>query len=165
MKQIKSINILKQNKGATLIWVLIVFVVLTILTASVAFVSRQNIFEVAKQEERLQTYYIALAGIELTYAALMELNGSNAGIDDAILNKIGTGSASQKINIKFEGETEKRGIANVTIDRTIEKDPETKEEINWLRITSVGELKDKTVTVPSIMRINEKNVNQIIRER
>ena len=39
---------------------------------SMAFVVRQGIFETQKQEERLQTYYVALSGIDLVYAALMD---------------------------------------------------------------------------------------------
>ena len=162
MKQIKSIDILKQNKGAALIWVLIVFVVLSILLASVTFVSRQNIFEVAKQEERLQTYYIASAGIDLTYAALMELNKNNTRIEDDIINKI-KNSAEEEKEVKQEIDVEtngkKRGTATVTIDRIEEED------VNWLRITSVGKLEGRETTVSSIMRINERNINQIVRER
>lgn len=168
MKQIKGINILKQNKGVALIWVLIVFVVLTILAASVAFLSRQNIFETAKQEERLQTYYIALAGIDLTYAALMELNGENISrkIDADIINRVKDVPKMEPIVIKTgeEEEEKERGTATVTIDM-IETTEKNNVKVNWLRITSVGQLKGKKTKISSVMRINKDNYNQIIRER
>lgn len=172
MKQIKSINILKQNKGAALVWALIAFVMLSILVGSIAFISNQNIFEMVKHEERLQTYYIALAGIDLTYAALMDINGTNIGrtINDEIIQKIKTGpipimedeDKGIDIEVEIEDEIKKMGTAFVTIDRvTTEED---KKEINWLRITSIGQLEGKNTKVSSVMRINEKNYNQIVRE-
>lgn len=164
--QTKKRNILRQNKGAALAWVLIVFVMLSILVGSIAFISSQNIFEVAKQEERLQTYYIALSGIDLTHAALMDINGENIGrsIDAEIIGKIKTGPMTEDIDIKVEidGEIKKIGTAFVTIDRVTTT--EDTKDIDWLRITSIGQLEGKNTKVKSIMRINEKNYNMIVRE-
>lgn len=167
MKQIKSINILKQNKGAALIWALIAFVVLSILVGSIAFISRQNIFETAKQEERLQTYYIALTGIDLTYAALMNINGTNIGrtIDAEIIQNIETGSVTENTeNIEVKIDDKIIGTAEVTIDRVTTTEKDNNKVINWLRITSIGQLEGKNTKVSSVMRINEKNYNQIVRE-
>lgn len=149
-----------KRRGAALVWVLIVFLLLTIFASSIFYLQRQNIMEAARQEERLQTYYIALAGVELTYAAILEANNNESRVDVTILDKIGTGSLNQDILIKTDNV--ERGTANVTIERTQEIiDGKT---IYWIKITSIGQLKDKDVKVTSIMKINEKRVTQIVRE-
>ena len=149
-----------KRRGAALVWVLSVFLILTIFTSSIFYLQRQNILEAARQEERLQTYYIALAGVELTYAAILEANNNESRVDVTILDKIGTGSLNQDILIKTDNV--ERGTANVTIERTQEIiDGKT---IYWIKITSIGQLKDKDVKVTSIMKINEKRVTQIVRE-
>ncbi len=149
-----------KRRGAALVWVLIVFLLLTIFASSIFYLQRQNILEAARQEERLQTYYIALAGVELTYAAILEANNNESRVDVTILDKIGTGSLNQDILIKTDNV--ERGTANVTIERTQEIiDGKT---IYWIKITSIGQLKDKDVKVTSIMKINEKRVTQIVRE-
>ena len=149
-----------KRRGAALVWVLSVFLILTIFASSIFYIQRQNISEAARQEERLRTYYIALAGVELTYAAILEANNNESRVDVTILDKIGTGSLNQDILIKTDNI--ERGTAKVTIERTQEIiDGKT---IYWIKITSIGQLKDKDVKVTSIMKINEKRVTQIVRE-
>lgn len=150
----------KKRNGAALVWVIFVFLILTIFMSTILYLQRQNILEAARQNERLQTYYLALAGIDLTYAAIMEINDNENRISTIITDKIGSGIDNPPIEIKTDNVV--RGTANVSIDRITEViDGKT---IYWLRITSVGQLKDKDVKVKSIMRINEKRITQVIRE-
>lgn len=154
----KKYCILKKRKGAALVWVLIVFTVLMILMTSVMYIVRQNIFETTKQEERVRTYYIALAGIDLTYAALMDPDNSPKKIEAAVTKlKSDNTPITDTIIIDINGV--EKGTATVSIDRIKEN------EINWLRIISVGQLKGDNTKVPSTMRINEDNHNQIVREK
>lgn len=154
----KKWGVLKKRKGSALVWVLVVLIVLTILISSVAYIVRQNTFETSKQEERLQTYYIALAGIDLTYAALMDPANSPKKIEQ-VRTKLTRNSTPITDNITIDINGDKKGVANVAIDRIKVK------EINWIRITSVGQLNGNNTKVSSIMRINEDNHNQIVRER
>lgn len=145
--------------GQVLVWVLIAFMVLTLLMTSMAFVVRQGIFETAKQEERLQTYYIALAGVDLVYAALMDPSYNPKYIQTAITQIKSTGNPiADTITVEVDGQ--QVGTAEITID--IFKDDK---DISWLRITSIGQLTGKSTRVPSTMRINTANTNQVIRER
>lgn len=155
----KKQTIFKKRKGAALMWMLIAFTVLMVLMTSIVFVVRQDIFETVKQEERLQTYYIALAGIDLTYSALMDPGHDPKKIKLAIseLKKPGISELADK-NITIDIGEKKRGTASVTIDRIKEDD------VYWIRITSIGQLEDKDTKVSSTMRINESNTNQVIRE-
>lgn len=156
----KKIKLNKKRKGAALTWMLIAFVVLMILMGSIIALSRQDLHETRMQAERLQTYYIASAGAELTYAGLMDQKN---GLDEMAINKViarfktNTDPVTEEIDIIID--EEKKGVAMVTIDK-IEKD-----SINWIRIKSVGQLVGKESKVSTIIRINEDRINQIVRER
>ena len=156
---IERILKLYKRKGAALIWMILAFTITMILMSSIIFLTQQDIRETVKQEERLQTYYIAAAGIDLTYAALMDPINKPKKIEAAI-SKIGdTGNKklSDTIDIKYNNEI--KGIAAVTISRI------TIDEKKWLQIVSVGKLIGKDTQVTTTMRINEANTNQIVREK
>ncbi len=149
----------KNRKGAALVWMIIAFTITLIMMSSIIFLTQQDIRETRMQEERLQTYYIAAAGIDLTYAALMDPIHDPKKIEAAI-NKIGSvvnKKLTDTINIKYDGEI--KGTATVSINRI------TIDEKKWLQIVSVGKLIGKDTEVTSTMRINEANPNQIVREK
>lgn len=150
---------MKNRTGVALIWTVITFSVLMILMSSVFMLFRQDLFETRMQEQRLQTYYVALSGIDLTYSALMDPLNNPKVITNVITKLKASGSLPIKDDIEVNVDGKKIGTASVTIDR-IEKD-----EINWIRITSVGKLEGNTTEVSSVMRINEANTNQVIREK
>lgn len=154
----KKWGVLKKRRGSALAWVLVVFTVLMILMSSVMYIVRQNIFETTNQEERVRTYYIALAGIDLTYAALMDPDNSPKKIEAAV-TKLKSDNTPITDTIIIDTSGVEKGTAIVSIDRIKEN------EINWLRITSVGQLKGKNTKVSSTMRINEDNNNQVEREK
>lgn len=150
---------LKNRKGSALVWMLIAFTITMILMSSIIYLTQQDIRETVKQEERLQTYYIAAAGIDLTYAALMDPNHTPRKIEAAI-SKIGSDvnkKLTDTIDIKYNDEI--KGTATVTIKRI------TIDEKKWLQIVSVGKLIGKDTQVTTTMRINEDNTNQIVREK
>ncbi len=138
---------------------LIVFTVLSILMSSMFFLTRQDLKETVALEERLQTYYIASAGIDLTYAALMDPSYDPKKIESAI-NKIGNSGDKKLIDtITIKNNGEVKGTAVVTISRV------TVDDKKWLQIVSVGKLVGKSTEVTSTMRINEQNTNQIVRQK
>lgn len=145
--------------GAALIWMLIVFTVLSILMSSMFFLTRQDLKETVALEERLQTYYIASAGIDLTYAALMDPSYDPKKIESAIniIGNSGDKKLIDTITIKNNGEV--KGTAVVTISRV------TVDDKKWIQIVSVGKLVGKSTEVTSSMRINEDNTNQIVRQK
>ena len=148
-----------KEKGAALIWMLIVFTVLSILMSSIFILTRQDLKETVALEERLQTYYIASAGIDLTYAALMDPSYDPKKIELAI-SKIGnTGNKKLVDTITVNNNGVVKGTAVVTISRV------TVDDKKWLQIASVGKLVGKSTEVTTTMRINEENTNQIIRQK
>lgn len=149
----------KDREGVAFIWMIMAFSLLTIFTMSIIHISRQDILESKMQGERLQTYYIALAGAELTYAALMdEGNGLEEIPLKKIIEKLKINPVPMKDNIDINYGEENKGTAEVTIERI------SKNKEKWIKITSIGKLKNKDTRVSTIIRINETN-NQIIREK
>lgn len=149
----------KNKQGVALIWMLIVLTISMILMSSIIFLARQDIKETKDLEERLQTYYIASAGIDLTYAALMDPSYNPKKIETAItkIETVANKKIIDTIHIKNNGEI--KGTAVVTISRV------TIDDKKWLQITSVGKLSGRDTEVTTIMRINEENTNQIVRQK
>jgi type II secretory pathway pseudopilin PulG len=71
LKGVWIMKVLKNQKGAALITVLVVFVVVMILASSTMMIFNSNLKQVKAQEHNLQAYYLALSGIELGNTALM----------------------------------------------------------------------------------------------
>jgi hypothetical protein len=151
------------NKGAALVWALILIVIVIILSGSMLLVSRQDILETDIHETRLKTYFVALAGTDIGYAALMENSGTKKYIDLFVDNDDITGDESDvnKVvtdNIDIEDNGVVIGTAVVTLDSVL------LDSKRWVRVTSVGTLAGETLQVRSVIRINAENYTHIIRE-
>lgn len=70
----KIIKIIRSNEGSILVFVLMVFLVIFIVSMSVLYLNETNTKQVAAQRDSLHAYYIAYSGIEIGYAALMADN-------------------------------------------------------------------------------------------
>lgn len=151
----KRHGIIKKRNGAALISVVMAFAIVMIVMSSMVFIARQDILETVSQDDRLRTFYIASAGIELTYAALMDPDFEPKKLQTAISKLKGNGNTPLTDSFAI-GDV---GIADVSIIRV------TVDEKDWLQITSVGTLNGETTTVTTTMRINEANSNQIVREK
>lgn len=144
---------LKDERGASIVWALILFVVLTILATSVLMIVKQDIFEVVQQEKRVKSYYVAQAGIDLSYAALTKN-------ENEYLNKIASNTvASMTDAIEIMDGTEIVGIAEVTVALV------TVDGKKWVRVESIGTLTGETVEVKTVMRIDITNPINVIMER
>lgn len=148
----------KNRKGSALVWMIIAFTITLIMMSSIIFLTQQDIRETRMQEERLQTYYIALGGVDLTYAALMDTSYDPIKLETAIAKlKANSTPLTDSISIDLDGEL--IGTADVSIKRVNIND------INWIQITSVGKLANKNTIITTTMRINETNPNQLVREK
>ena len=71
----KKINkIIRSNEGSILVFVLMIFSVVFIVSMSVLYLNMTNTRQVKAQRDSLRAYYIAYSGIEIGYAALMADN-------------------------------------------------------------------------------------------
>lgn len=144
---------LKEEKGAALVWTLILFVVMTILATSIMFIVQQDLREVVMQEKRIKTFYIAQSGVELSYAALMQNENEyfNKMVNDTVVSLV------DEIDV-YDGEAVV-GKAAVTVT------PEMIDGKKWIKIVSIGTLTGETMTVRTVMRIDSTNIMNVIMER
>ena len=122
----KKYRIFKKRKGAALALVLMVFTILMVLLTSIVYLTTQDIRETTMQEERLQTYYIASAGIDLTYAALMDPTFEPKKLQTAITKLTNNGNDPLFDSIEIGDQDKIMGIADVTIKRV------TIDDKDWL---------------------------------
>ena len=144
----------RKNDGVALVWVLALLSIITILMFSIIFISRQDILETRLHEERLKTYYIALAGVDLGYASLMADYSGELYIKQFLDDP--DKSVTDTIDIMSGGT--KQGEAVVTLDSV------TVESKRWIRVQAVGTLEGGTQSVTSSLRINPDNTEHTIRE-
>lgn len=150
MNKIRSY--IKDESGSAIIWVLIVFVVIVILTSSAIILARQDVIEAMIYEKRLQTYYIAKSGVEIGYAAVLTDNGGDDYIEEFIddPDKTVTDTFDIKDGIETVGEAEV-DIKSIMLDGK-----------RWIQITSVGKLEGESILMTSVMRIDVDNTDFIV---
>lgn len=73
MKHNGSVLAFKNEKGSSLIWVIILMLVFGILASSMLYVSSQDLRETVHFRENSKAYYLAESGIDIAYSALMKL--------------------------------------------------------------------------------------------
>ena len=134
----------KTEKGAALIWVLILMVFFVTLTSSMLFISRQDIFETVNHRERTKAYYLAESGIDMVYAALMKKTNPS----DVPLIK----SYQDDTDKEYEQQIM---IGSDTVDIRIES-----VEVDgkwWVKVTSTGEVADSGAIETTSLRIYQPN--------
>lgn len=75
---------LAKRDGAALVVVLVVFVVLMILFGSITSLFSRNLVQAKVQERKTQAYYLALSGLDLATAALLQESNPAPGYDTLI---------------------------------------------------------------------------------
>ncbi|KAB3527589.1 hypothetical protein [Alkaliphilus serpentinus] len=146
---LKIYKVIKSKNGASLPLVLIVFMVITILIASVIYINNTNIKQVKLQEDSMRAYYLATSGAELAYGALMM---DNAHLLDDFIND--PTHQMEELNKPF---------GNGTIDVSVSSF--TKDGEQWIRILSIGRLGVSGVTHSTKMEFNINNPTAIYRSK
>lgn len=81
----KILKILRSRDGAALPIVMLIFLVTMILISSVMMIFGSNLRQAKHQEELIKAHYIALSGIDLAVAALLQ--EGTGGLKDTLLYK------------------------------------------------------------------------------
>lgn len=124
------------NKGAALVFVMMVLVVVSIMVSIVAQIAMGNIRQASGQEEGMRAYYIARSGVELAYEALLTTTPSrlNEFVADpaTVLTQndvdFGDGTADIRVTSSGSGNTQIVTIESVgtldgkNISRTVKLD-------------------------------------------
>ncbi len=132
-----------------------VFVIVSIILASIVFVFQNNLSQASGQEERMKAYYLALAGIELGYSALVRNTNTDPNSDPVyyytqVLRTTTTTPLTEEITL--EG-----GDVTIVAKRINNNgDP-------WIEIRATGRT-SKDVTRTSTMRFRVDNPAILTRE-
>jgi hypothetical protein len=78
----KAKKIVRKEKGAALVTVMIIFTVIMIVSASLMTLLTSNLKQSKHQEYKTQAYYLALSGIDLGLSALMQKDAGNKTLLD-----------------------------------------------------------------------------------
>lgn len=98
----------KKRQGSVLVFVLILFLILSIISTSVAFVFSSNLKMSTTQQENMRAHYLALSGVDITISTLLSIVEVDSNGDEITLHeKIRHGGVDRELNdqIFIEGET------------------------------------------------------------
>ncbi len=151
MSKVKKL--LQNEKGVSLILVMLTLVILSLLGTAIATVSFANIKLTTNDREYQSTYYIAEAGVNQAYAqmksevvATYETRNNEESFYSAINNYIST----ELNNVTFENFEEsfsEQPKANITIEQLNEQNPRE------YKITSEGVIGNRTRTVEKLIEV------------
>lgn len=65
---------MKKNKGGVLVFVVIIFVIATMIGASISVLTRANTMQVKVQKDNIDAHYLARSGVEIMYENLKTNN-------------------------------------------------------------------------------------------
>lgn len=122
-------NILNNKKGISLVFVVLVLLVLSILSMAIFTLFTSNMRQAQRQENVIRAHYLAISGVDVTFAALMQGN-TNERLVNSYFN--------EPINIVVDPISDTiemdAGVVDVTVSTYVE------EGNRWVLITSVGTL-------------------------
>ena len=89
---------LKRNKdGSILVFVVFVFLIVSIMAATISVLFSNNLTQAKRQEDNLRAHYLAMSGIDMTVATLMSTVEVSGGEEVKMHEKI------KKNNVNIDG--------------------------------------------------------------
>jgi hypothetical protein len=160
-------RVMKKRKGAVLVLVLCIFVIITMLIGILSSYFMTNSALAVKQRERMQAYYVVAAGLEIAISALMEPAVNAAGDQYYPLMEHYAGSlVSDSATIDL-GDGREVTITICAVDQQGKDWVKGKSTGDvWIRIAAIGTYRNSngdTIQAGNL-RINSKNPASIIRE-
>lgn len=151
MKILKSLK--KNQQGFALAWVLLFFMMFTIISVSLFFISNQDLREAKFNRNDLRAYYLAESGAELGYAALLK-KPSPSDVP-LIYSYQADPSKVYTQQITVSGDTIDLRIESVNIDNKW-----------WVKVTSKGTVVSENISETTVLRVNVgmDNFIHVIRE-
>ncbi|MDY0234527.1 MAG: hypothetical protein RBR71_00655 [Gudongella sp.] len=115
----------KKRRGSVFVFVLIIFLTLSIFATSVIYVFNANLKQAKHQQDSLEAYYLAYSGVEMGYAALVANTNER-------LNKLVANTVSEYTETEIDFGNGKIDIlAKVTNDTNFD---------GWIKVTGKGKL-------------------------
>ncbi len=83
----KKLN-LKNKKGSILVFVVFIFLIVSIMAATISVLFSNNLTQAKRQENNLRAHYLAMAGVDMTIATLMSTVEISNGKEIKMYEKI-----------------------------------------------------------------------------
>lgn len=143
---------IKNRNGNALVFMLMIFLVISILTTSILFIFNSNLKQAKHQQNLMEAYYLAYSGAEMAYYALLavpdnDLVGNSKNNLTRLKDGSKSGSEFKEEQISF-GNGKIDILANVTTDEKFD---------GWIKVTSTGTLDKSNVSYTRILYINPDN--------
>ena len=78
----------RNRKGSVLAFVLVVFLIIVVISTTVAFLFSSNLRMAVNQEENMRAHYLNLSGIDVTLSTLLSPLYVESGEDKSIIDKL-----------------------------------------------------------------------------
>lgn len=157
-KNIKKAFLKRKHKGALYVYIIVLMLVVTMLTAIIATMFDNNLKNAVTQRDNLQLYYYSKAGadwaVNLVQSKASELSASSGGT--SLADKL---RADATYNVKWTGQGELKAKGNeagrfsVTIQKVKKRVDSAGQfvstggrEVDYAKITSVGKALSKDST-------------------
>lgn len=142
------LKINNKRQGSAFAFVLIAFMIISIIGSSILFIFNNNLKQAKLQQDSLEAYYLAYSGVEMAYAALLskkpngDLKLKDLDSNELVENNINYGNGTINILAKkserenFENwiEITSTGILsrnNLSYTRTLYFDPDNPIDMIW----------------------------------
>lgn len=101
-------KLINKRKGSVLTYVLIILIILSIITTSIAFLFSSNFMMAKRQEENMRAYYLALSGIDITISTLLStVEIDSNGEEKSMVSIIEEDNVDREFNDEIEIEGDK----------------------------------------------------------
>ncbi len=118
------------EKGNAMVFVIIIFFAIMILSGSMAFLFNNNLKQTKYQQDSLEAYYLAYSGGMIAYEALLANNSAK-------LNEIIDNNSTLSVSSKPMGRGTVSVVAEISTDEKFE---------GWIKITSTAVLDRNNLT-------------------
>lgn len=133
----------KNKNGISLIFVVLIMLVVSILSVAIFTLFASNINLARMQQDSIKAHYIAVAGVDVTFAGLTKGTSTNRLLTtyfDKPINQYPLGPITTSVNLD-------NGVANVTVTGILVDD------LRWVVISSFATLNGSNVTSKIEMRV------------
>ena len=155
----KAKQILDNQSGAALIFVLLALVIVSIIGAGIASLVHENLMQAKAQEDEMKAYYLSISGSDLCFAALLQENYDAYGVKYTLLSKEFTteahsnpASTPQLTDTLGEADGLEGGSVQITVSAFDKSDGE-----RWVQIVSTATLDSSSVTKKTTLQFQASN--------
>lgn len=135
-----------KRSGMAYIYVIIAFAIIMILLTSIISMFSNNLAMAKLEEKQTQAYYVAMSGIELGRAALLQQQDPSNKDSTLLHEKFSTQVQADISNTPILGQKIKLDEGNGWVDIIVYAFEKKDSNRRWITIYSVGTLEDSKVS-------------------